>query len=153
MSRYRRARVPGGCFFFTVVLADRGSRLLVEEIGALREAWASVARERPFETRAAVVLPDHLHAVWQLPEGDGDFSSRWKAIKGRFSRAVGGGAVRPSLARKGERGVWQRRFWERALRDDRDLAAHVEYCRTNPVKHGLVERPEDWPYSSFARRP
>ena len=119
----------------------------------MRAAYAGVARERPFETLAAVVLPDHLHAVWRLPEGDADFSGRWKAIKGGFSRAVARGEVRPSLARKGERGVWQRRFWERVMRDDRDVSAHVEYCRTNPVKHGLVERPEDWPYSSFAQGP
>lgn len=153
MTRYRRARIAGGSYFFTVALADRRSCALVEEVALLREVYGRVARERPFRTEAIVILPDHLHAVWTLPEGDSDYSTRWKGIKAGFSRECRAvGRERPSLARKGERGVWQRRFWEHAIRDEADFAAHVEYCRINPVKHGLVAEPEAWPWSSFRQK-
>ena len=152
VPEYRRLRVAGGCYFFTVCLADRGSDLLVREVGALRAAVRRVMAARPFVVDAWVVLPDHLHAVWTLPAEDADFSSRWSLIKRGFSLAVGGGERR-SLSRvgKGERGVWQRRFWEHAIRDGRDYAAHVDYVHFNPVRHGLVSRVGDWPYSSFGR--
>jgi putative transposase len=99
-----------------------------------------------------VVLPDHLHAVWTLPEADSDFSTRWRLIKSRFSRALGATGHRSaSMLAKNERGIWQRRFWEHHIRDEADFAAHVRYCWGNPVKHGLVERAVDWPYSSIHR--
>ncbi len=161
MPNYRRMHRPGGTFFFTVNLADRGSRLLIERIDDLRTAYASVAAEHPLCTEAIVVMPDHLHAVWTLPNGDSDFSVRWKKIKTRFSKAVlkGGadGGLAPTLRvsaskrAKGEVGIWQRRFWEHTIRDEADFAAHVAYCHFNPVKHGFAERPEDWPYSSVHR--
>ncbi len=177
MPTYRRPRVPGATVFFTVALAGRGSDLLVREIGLLRAAVRATRAERPFGIDAWVVLPDHLHCVWALPEGDADFSTRWGAIKGRFSRSLRGagfagragfspptqpapprvwsgrnGGLKPALrVAKREAGIWQRRFWEHHIRDDEDFAAHVRYCHINPVKHGFVERPEDWPYSSVDR--
>ena len=146
MPNYRRYRVPGGTFFFTVNLADRSSRLLTDRIGDFRRAYASVARERPFETVAACVLPNHLHTVWSLPEGDTDYSLRWQLIKTRFTRAV------PDAApgrRPGERAVWQRRFYERWLRTGDDRRAAVAYVHGNPVKHRLVQAIDDWPHSTW----
>ena len=152
MSDYRRASVPGGTFFFTLCLADRGGSLLTDRAGALRSAWVETARAMPFRTEAVVILPDHLHAVWTLPEGDTDFSTRWKRIKRGFTVRVGGEHVRsPSKARKGEAGLWQRRFWERCVRDEAELAACLRYVWCNPVKHGYVARAADWLWSSVHR--
>lgn len=151
MSEYRRPRQHGALIFFTVALADRRSDVLVREVGRLREAVAAVRRERPFGIEAFVVMPDHLHTVWRMPEGDADYSTRWRLIKSRFSRGLPIGALRASHVARQERGIWQRRFWEHHIRDEGDLAAHVRYCWFNPVKHGFVERPEEWPYSSVHR--
>jgi REP-associated tyrosine transposase len=152
MPRYRRRRIEGGFFFFTVTLADRSSDLLVREIERLRRIYGSVERRRPFETVAICILPDHLHAIWSLPEGDADFSTRWSLIKAGFSRGLNmPGDRSASKVRKRERGIWQRRFWEHAIRDDDDLRRHVDYTHFNPVKHGLVSRVADWPFSSFHR--
>jgi len=152
MSNYRRAFVPGGCWFFTVNLLERRETLLVEHIAILRLAVASTRRSLPFTIDAFVVLPDHLHAIWTLPPGDADFSTRWRLIKNRFARALPKrerlSAVRTA---RHERGIWQRRFWEHLIRDEADFARHVEYCYINPVKHGLVSRVGDWPHSSFHR--
>jgi len=152
MPDYRRNRVPGETYFFTVNLLERRERLLVEHVDALRNAVRQVRAQRPFHIDAWVVLPDHTHCVWTLPPGDADYSSRWKAIKIAFAKALPRterlSAVRE---RKGGRGIWQRRFWEHTIRDDRDYAAHVDYVHINPVKHGLVERVADWLYSSFHR--
>jgi putative transposase len=152
MPNYRRAFVPGGCWFFTVNLLERRKTLLVDHIADLREAVAITRRDHPFTIDAFVVLPDHLHAVWTLPSGDHDFSTRWRLIKTRFARALPKrerlSAVR--LARH-ERGIWQRRFWEHLIRDEADYARHVEYCHINPLKHGFVTRVCDWPHSSFHR--
>ncbi|MGL4237951.1 REP-associated tyrosine transposase [Tabrizicola sp.] len=152
MSRYLRPRVVGASVFFTVALADRRARTLVEQVDALREAVRVTKAERPFRIDAWVVLPEHMHAVWTLPEGDADYSVRWKEIKTRFTKSVG--RVGPRSASKiarGEAGVWQRRFWDHHIRDERDFAAHLRYCWWNPVKHGFVERPVEWPYSSIHR--
>ncbi len=151
MPNYTRPQCTGAAIFFTVALQDRGARLLLDHVDHLRAAVAVTKAERPFQINAWVVLPDHLHCVWTLPGGDGDFSTRWRLIKARFSRAVPKGALRPSHIARQERGIWQRRFWEHHLRDEADLSAHVNYCWINPVKHGLVKRPEDWPYSSVHR--
>lgn len=151
MSDYRRIRVPGGTVFFTVCLAEAGSRLLVDEVERLRVAVRQVMAERPFGVRAWVVLPDHMHCVWDLPEGDADYSVRWGAIKARFSMEVPVGRRRDSHILRREKGVWQRRFWEHHCRTEEDAAECVRYCWINPVKHGLVERPEDWPWSSVHR--
>jgi putative transposase len=99
-----------------------------------------------------VVLPEHLHAVWTLPEGDAGYSIRWKAIKTRFTKSVGLVGVRTaSKIANGEAGIWQRRFWEHHIRDERDFTTHLRYCWWNPVKHRFVERAVDWPYSSIHR--
>jgi putative transposase len=152
MPNYRRAFVPGGCWFFTVNLLERRQNLLVDHVEALRVAIAQTRASYPFEIDAFVVLPDHLHAVWTLPPGDADFSTRWRLIKTRFAKTLPKqerlGAVR---RKRGERGIWQRRFWEHLIRDERDYTRHVEYCYINPVKHGLVARVRDWPHSSFHR--
>ena len=168
MSNYRRPRATGATIFFTVCLADRRSDLLVREIVSLREAVRATRSERPFEIISWVVLPNHLHCIWRLPVGDGDFSTRWGAIKSRFTRAVmrrpgfspapgfpvvtSGkyAGLKPGLrSNKRERTIWQRRFWEHHIRNKEDLARHIKYCWFNPVKHGLVEHSSEWPYSTF----
>jgi REP-associated tyrosine transposase len=153
MTRYRRAKVEGGVFFFTVALADRSSDLLVREVDQLRQVYASVQNRYPFETIAICVLPDHLHAIWwSLPQGDTDFALRWSQIKSGFSREQTANALRSSSKiAKREKGIWQRRYWEHAIRDDRDLQRHVDYIHYNPVKHGYVPKVCDWPHSSFSR--
>ena len=152
MPNYRRAAIAGGTFFFTLALTDRSSDLLVREIDRLRRAYAHVAEQRPFETIAICVLPDHLHAIWQLPPDDPDFALRWNLIKAGFSRGLAAAAPRSaSKSAKREKGIWQRRYWEHAIRNDEDLARHIDYIHFNPVKHGLVSRVRDWPHSTFHR--
>lgn len=153
MRTYLRTRAAGGTYFFTVNLAERrGNALLVERIAELRAAFRATCIERPFEIPAMVVLPDHLHCLWRLPSDDSDFPTRWRLIKSRFARAV------PRMDRysrsrrnKGERGIWQRRYWEHVIRDDADFRHHLDYIHFNPVKHGYVHDPAAWPYSSFLR--
>lgn len=152
MSHYKRLFVPGGTYFFTVNLASRGRTLLTDHISELRAAYGRTAEARPFATRAVVVLPDHLHAVWTLPEGDSDYSVRWKSIKRDFTVLTGIKCNRSdSKVSKGEAGLWQRRFWERCIRDEAEYAACLRYVWGNPVKHGYVRRAVDWPYSSLHR--
>jgi putative transposase len=152
MSRYRRVRIASGTFFFTVTLAERSSDLLVRHIDHLRRAYGSVQKRYPFETIAICILPDHLHAIWSLPPQDADFPLRWNLIKSGFSRGLSGAFWRsPSKVGKREKGIWQRRYWEHAVRDDADLARHVDYIHFNTVKHGLVSRVCDWSHSSFHR--
>jgi putative transposase len=116
----------------------------------LREAVRKVRRRFPFYIDAWVVLPDHMHSLWTLPEGDSDFPSRWRDIKAAFSKSLPAIEQRSAvMVQKGERGIWQRRYWEHTIRDDRDYAAHADYVHFNPVKHGLVGEPADWPFSSF----
>src|SRR5581483_6024243 len=152
MPRYIRSFVPGGTFFFTVVLLDRRQGFLVDRIETLREAFAAVREKRPFTIDAAVVLPDHLHCIWTLPLGDANFSGRWHAIKAAFSRSMPKGERLSARRRaKGERGVWQRRFWEHTIRDERDFERHADYIHYNPVKHGHTRRVAAWPHSTFHR--
>lgn len=152
MPDYRRNRVPGGTYFFTVNLLERSNTLLVSRVDALRDAVRKVRATRPFHIDAWVVLPDHMHAVWTLPPEDTDYSARWKAIKIAFAKSIPKTeSLSPIRAAKGERGIWQRRFWEHTIRDERDYAAHVDYVHINPMKHGLVNCVADWPYSSFHR--
>jgi putative transposase len=150
--RYRRARVAGASYFFTLNLADRRLSLLVEYVETLRAVVREVRSAHPFEIVAMVVMPDHLHAVWELPVGDAGFATRWTLIKAGFSRRLPRDErISASRRNKGERGVWQRRYWEHLIRDERDLASHVDYIHFNPVKHGYVKRAVDWPYSSIHR--
>jgi putative transposase len=152
MSRYRRANIAGGTFFFTATLADRSSDALVTHIDRLRHIYRLVQERDPFETIAICVLPDHLHAIWALPDGDAEFPRRWNHIKGGFSRGLPSvGARSQSKVTRREKGIWQRRYWEHAIRNDADLERHVDYIHYNPVKHGLVSRVCDWPHSSFHR--
>ena len=151
MPDFHRYRVPGGCYFFTVNLLERrGNTLLNDRIELLREAVRRVRRSRPFTIDAWVVLPDHLHAIWTLPPGDDDFSTHWRLIKTCFVRGLPKTEWLSGVRRAdGERGIWQRRFWEHAIRDDEDYAAHMDYVHFNPVKHGLVTSLAEWPYSTF----
>src|SRR5579875_3195635 len=152
MPEYRRNRVEGGTYFFTVNLCNRRSDLLVTRIDELRAAVRETRTLRPFHIDAWVVLPDHMHCLWTLPVGDTDFPLRWRMIKARFSRSVPAEEERrASHVRKREAGLWQRRYWEHTIRDDRDYAAHMDYVHFNPVKHGLAAHPADWPFSSFGR--
>ena len=152
MPNYRRFRIPGVSYFFTVTLADRDSRLLIDRIDALRSAYRRTVADMPILCDAMVVLPDHLHAVWTLPPGDSNFPERWRRLKARFTHEVGLTGRRSKSKRdKRERGLWQRRYWEHKIRDQTDYRMHVAYCWGNPVKHGYVERPADWTFSSIHR--
>jgi putative transposase len=152
MTNYRRNTARGGSYFFTVNLEDRRRTLLTEHIDLLRRAFRETRLRHPFAIDAIVVLPEHLHAIWTLPEGDSDYATRWRLIKSTFSRALPGGErISASRAERGERGIWQRRYWERTLRDEEDFARHCDYIHFNPVKHGHVSRVRDWPFSSFHR--
>jgi putative transposase len=157
MSDYRRYFVPGGTFFFTLV-TERRARLFADDLA--RDILGSLMRRclsrYPIDTVAIVLLPDHLHAIWTLPGGDRAYSMRWRWIKREFTRvwlAADGGEATVSQAQRSERrrGVWQRRFWEHTIRDDKDLESHFDYLHFNPVKHGYVSRVRDWPWSSFHR--
>jgi putative transposase len=145
MSRYIRSFIPGATYFFTVNLEDRSSDQLVRDIEKLRSAYASVQQRHPFETIAISILPEHLHALWRLPDGDANFALRWQQIKRAFSTQLDAPmSVRPSLAAKREKGVWQRRYWEHQIRDEDDLARHVDYihkpgqARPRPPGEGLA---------------
>ncbi len=152
MTEYRRAWSPGATWFFTVVLANRQSRLLINGIEELRTAFRYVQYSHPFKTIAMVVLPEHLHVIWTLPPDDTDYAMRWRLLKTEFSRRIPKGEPRrPSQINKGERGIWQRRYWEHLVRNEDDLQRHVDYIHFNPVKHGHVQRVQDWPYSTFHR--
>jgi putative transposase len=154
--RYTRARVPGATYFFTLVTAERRPLFRSPEaICAFTDAVAEVRMRHPFELEAEVILPDHLHAMWSLPDGDADFSMRWRLIKSGFTRKITRAGHSPSRSAsrraKREQGVWQRRFWEHLIGGERDFAAHLDYIHYNPVRHGLVTAPRDWPHSTFAK--
>ena len=152
MTNYRRYRLDGGTYFFTANLAERQRSLLTERIDSLRDAFRVVKNAHPFVIDAVVVLPEHLHTIWTLPQGDDDFSLRWRQIKSAFSRAIEKDEqISNSRLRKQERGVWQRRFWEHAIRDEEDFNRHIDYIHINPVKHGYIQRAADWQFSSFHR--
>jgi putative transposase len=151
MPEYRRAKFKGGILFFTVVLAERPSNLLVEQVDRLRRVYRTAKERRPFDTVAICILPDHIHTVWALPEADTDFATRWSLIKSGFSRGLDAQPRSDSKILKREKGIWQRRYWEHAIRNDADLERHVDYIHFNPVKHGYVTRVVDWPHSSFHR--
>lgn len=146
MSRYRRAAVPGASYFFTVVTERRQPILTDLAVrSALREAIVLVRQTLPFRIDGWVLLPDHLHAIWTLPEGDADFSNRWRLIKRHATRVCGSDYLRPELLTQRRSGkqygtLWQHRFWEHLIRDERDFRQHMDYLHANPLKHGLVSR-------------
>lgn len=143
--------MPGGTFFFTVTLADRRSSAPTDHVIQLRDAFRVTRRAHPFFIDAIVVLPDHLHVVMTLPDADADFPMRWQQIKRRFTTAVTKTGAPVARHDNGEHALWQRRFWEHTIRDDRDVERHADYVHYNPVKHGLVSRVSEWPFSSFHR--
>jgi len=151
--RYRRAIVAGGSFFFTLVTEKR--RPLLATPGAveiLREAIRRVRASRPFDLDAIVVLPDHLHCIWMLPQGDADFATRWRLIKTWFTKHCDRALrTEPGKVRDGrrEQALWQHRYWEHMLRDERDFERHADYIHYNPVKHGYAASPMEWQHSSF----
>jgi len=156
MPHYRRLYIPGSWYFFTVVSHDRRP-ILTSPLArqSLRAAIDTTRQGYPFKAVAWVLLPDHLHCIWQMPDGDADFTTRWRLIKTRFTRFYlrsGGIEIMERSAsrlRRKERGIWQRRFWEHCLRDEDDLQSHISYIHNNPVRHGLVEDSRAWPYSSI----
>ena len=155
MPTYRRAHEPGGTFFFTLVTENRARFLCGDQARQLlRAALAEAKRRWPFRIDAIVLLPDHLHAIWTLPPEDADFSTRWSFMKGQFTRAwlAAGGREAPTSAsrkRNRRRGVWQRRFWEHMIRDERDFERHCDYIHYNAVKHSEATCPHAWPFSTF----
>lgn len=152
---YRRAKVQGGTYFFTVVTEKRQKILcLPNNVSLLRDAFRYVMERHPLIIDAVVILPDHLHCMWTLPENDQDFSTRWRLIKSYFSRrceTVLPENISLSTHNKKQPPVWQYRFWEHLIRDEIDMKNHVEYIHYNPVKHGLVTAPKDWEFSSLHR--
>jgi putative transposase len=157
MPNYRRVKVEGGTYFFTVVTYNRLPILTKENSRAiLHDAWQNTNQRFPFETLAVCLLPDHIHCIWKLPEGDANYSVRWKEIKRLFTKnylkEIGPGEERnESRLKRDEAAIWQRRFWEHLIEDDIDLETHLDYIHYNPVKHGYVNRPTDWEFSSFHR--
>lgn len=143
-------RIPGRAFFFTVTIANRRADTLTVHVDLLREAFRATHRQRPFAIEAIVILPDHLHAVWTLPPGDTDYAMRWQTIKTHFTRAMSQRGPLPRHA-NGEPQLWQRRYWEHAIRDESDRVRQVDYIHFNPVKHGYVRSVAEWPHSSFHR--
>jgi len=141
MVRYRRNRVPGGTYFFTITLRDRRSDLLVRHVAGLKASWRQARARYSHQVVAAAVLPDHLHAVITMADDACDYAGLWREVKKGFTRDVASDGPSP----------WQSRFWEHTIRNADDLAAHVAYVHLNPVKHGLVERVPDWPHSTFHR--
>ncbi|MCU7866744.1 MAG: transposase [Candidatus Thiodiazotropha sp. (ex Lucinoma borealis)] len=153
MTDYRRAWYPGGTYFFTVNLLERsGNDLLVRHIELLKENIRFVKQSHPFKIHGWVVLPDHMYCVMELPDNDVDFPLRWRLIKAGFSKKLPKTERISSVRkRRGERGIWQRRYWEHLIRNESDYQAHMDYVHINPVKHGLVQKVVDWPHSTFHR--
>lgn len=152
---YRRFRLAGAAYFFTVVMFERRPLFAdADNAALLRQAFETVKTLHPFVIDALVLLPDHLHCLWTQPEGDDNFSSRWMSIKREFTRHCAPqykALVSPARRTKREQAVWQRRFWEHCIRDDADFQRHCDYIHWNPVKHGYAKTPATWPYSTFQR--
>lgn len=157
MPEYLRSRVEGGTYFFTIVTYQRKPILTSDSSRhILHDAWIRTQERFPFETVAVCLLPDHLHCIWTLPQGDSDYSKRWKVIKEFFTRdyldKIGPGLERSkSRINRREATIWQRRFWEHTIDNEIDLEIHLDYIHYNPIKHGYVDRVVDWPWSSFHR--
>jgi putative transposase len=157
MAEYRREYWQEATYFFTQVTCDRQPWLCDDMARvALRQAIETVCRKRPFQIDAFVLLPDHFHCLWTLPENDGDFSTRMRLVKSHVTRAIGDklnleATITASRKARRERNLWQRRFWEHRVRDEQEFAAYCDYIHINPVKHGLCKSPTDWPWSSIHR--
>jgi putative transposase len=152
IMHYRRVIIPGATYFFTVNLLDRKSSLLTQKIDKLRMSFHKVCNQHPFRIDGIVILPDHFQIMMTLPEGDGNYSLRLRLIKGAFSKQINVNEYINSVRKsKGERGIWQRRFWEHFIRNEKDYEHHLNYIHYNPVKHGYVKKASDWSYSSIHR--
>ncbi len=157
MPTYVRWREDGATYFFTVVTYRR-QRIITSELcrRLLRRAFTSVQKRLPFDMGPLVLLPDHLHCIWTLPANDDDFPERWRQIKGRFTHdylehSGRDWDVTDQHRSQGRRGVWQPRYWEHRIRNEKDFDRYRDYIHLNPVKHGYVDQPESWPWSSFHR--
>ena len=151
MVDYRRNYIKGGVYFFTVALQNRRAKLLTTHIDALRSAFHSCKQKTPFKILAIVIMPDHLHTVWKLPENDDNYTQRWQCIKSKFTRELKAKKVALIKNQRGEYNVWQRRYWEHTIQNEQDLIRHIDYIHYNPVKHGYVTSPSEWHYSSIHR--
>ena len=151
MVGYRRNFVPGGKYFFTAALQDRTSTYLIDHKDVLHRCIQTVKSKSHFDEVATVILPDHLHTIWKLPDDDSDYPARWKAIKSRFTRSLLRSGVPLDKNSRGEYRLWQKRYWEHTIMDEQDLESHIDYIHFNPVKHGYVTKASDWMPSSFHR--
>ncbi len=157
MPNYIRFHVPNACYFFTVITCDRNPILTLESSrDCLHDAFQTVRRKYPFTIEGIVVLPNHIHTLWAMPEGDSNYSLRWNLIKNRFTRLYSKDhstekSLPLSRIKKREKGIWQRRFWEHMIRNEDDFIKHLNYIHYNPVKHGYVQNPRDWRWPSFHR--
>jgi putative transposase len=153
--RYRRVKVLGASYFFTLITYHRRPLFLDQShVDRWHRAVSKVQRARPFVIEAEVVMPDHLHVIWTMPESDADYATRVRLIKSAFTKDLTSPlnmSTNDSRAGRGEQDVWQRRYWEHVIRDEKDFQAHVDYIHINPVKHGLAARPGDWPHSTFLK--
>lgn len=149
MTHVRRPRIPGATIYFAVALRNPESDLLLREINLLRFAVATTLKDRPVQVEAWTVLPSHMMCIWTMPEDDADYSTRWRLIKSRFSRALPAGTRNQSDVTRGERAIWQRRFWEHHIRGPLSFRSHMQRCYTAPADMGLITDPADWEYSSF----
>jgi putative transposase len=149
MVHYRRVKISGGMYFFTVTLKDRRSSFLIDYIDHLKSAMHEVKSSWPYKIKALVVLPDHLHTIWELPENDHNYECRWRLIKRFFTKKLIKEGIKLDKNLRGEYNLWQSRFWEHLIRNDQDYKAHIDYIHFNPMKHGLVKRVIDWPHSTF----
>ena len=149
MVKYRRTFLPGGTFFFTVTLRNRRAKYLTEHIDTLRQAMRTTQIKKPYHINAVVILPDHLHTIWTLPQNDNDYSTRWRDIKTIFTKELLKKGCRFPKDNRHRHALWQSRFWEHTIKNQEDLEHHINYIHYNPVKHGLVDSVLHWPYSSF----
>lgn len=151
MVAYRRNRQEGASYFFTVTLKNRQASLLTDNIDILRRCFKRCKNHHPFHIDAIVILPEHLHTIWTLPVSNDDYPKRWRLIKAAFTRELQKEHLISNKNKHGEHAIWQRRYWEHTLRNEKDFNQHIDYIHYNPVKHCLVEKVSDWPYSSFHR--
>lgn len=158
MSNSIRHRTKGATYFFTLRLAQRHDDLLIRKIDHLRNAMRDTLRRYPFKIDAIVVLPNVIHMLWTLPEGDSKYPTRIAMLKSRFSRVMPMPAHQtqtqtptPTQIKRAEKGIWQRQYWEHEIRDADDLKRHRDMIYLSPVHAGLCPAPQDWPHTSLHR--